>query len=71
MNPKPNFKPGQNMAMKVPPHEFDKTVAFYRDVLGLKEKETESSTGAYESVAFEFGSITLWIDKGSAASPMA
>jgi hypothetical protein len=54
------FRAGENIAMKVPRHEFDKTVSFYRDVLGLEElaglSESESS------VVFEFGGKRLWID---------
>ncbi len=29
------FRGGHNIAMKVPPHQFEATVNFYRDVLGL------------------------------------
>ena len=39
---KPKFKPGKNIAIKVPVHEFDKTVAFYRDILGFEEIEPSS-----------------------------
>ncbi|MGD8293677.1 MAG: VOC family protein [Desulfobacterales bacterium] len=34
---KPKFSPGKNIAMKVPTHEYDNTVAFYRDILGFEE----------------------------------
>lgn len=43
--------------MKVPPHLFETTVAFYRDVLQL----TEISNHA-PSIGFEFGTNNLWID---------
>jgi len=60
MNPK--FKPGRNMAMKVPAHEYDKTVAFYRDVLGFEliplDNDEETST-----IRFKFGDKVLWIDR--------
>ena len=58
---KPNYTPGQNIAIKVPSHEFEKTVSFYRDILGL---ETAGVTPAstYQSQAFKFGDKTLWID---------
>lgn len=28
------LKPGEDIALKVPPDEFENTVAFYRDVIG-------------------------------------
>lgn len=59
---KPIFKPGRNIAMKVPAHEYESTVAFYREVLGLKPKEMQSPD-TYESIVFEFGDKNLWIDK--------
>lgn len=60
MNPK--FTPGKNIAMKVPAHEYEDTVSFYRDVLGFREisGQVPSST---ESVRFDFGGKILWIDK--------
>ncbi len=59
---KPAFRPGKNIAMKVPAHEYDNTVAFYRDVLGFKPKSA-GSPDAFESIAFEFGDKNLWIDR--------
>ena len=48
--------------MKVPVHEFDQTVAFYRDIIALKM--APSSMGdSTESVVFQFGDKQLWIDK--------
>lgn len=35
MTTRPRFAPGRNIAMKVPAHEFEATVGFYRDTLGL------------------------------------
>lgn len=55
-----NFQPGRNIAMKVPSHEYPRTVAFYRDVLGFKQ--LDPAPGATESVRFEFGDKVLWID---------
>lgn len=50
--------PGKNIAIKVPLHKWQETVAFYRDRVGLKPiKETQ------ETLAFAFGAITLWIDR--------
>lgn len=59
---KPNFRPGKNIAMKVPVHEFDKTVTFYRDILGFEEIEAPSQDHI-EAVTFKFGDKNLWIDK--------
>lgn len=57
------FLGGRNIAMKVPPHLYDATVQFYRDVLGLKEITTHAP-----AVGFEFGSNNLWIDRVSGIS---
>lgn len=49
---------GRNIAIKVPLHRFDETVAYYRDRVGLLvERETA------ESVSFRFGEMFLWIDR--------
>ena len=53
--------------MKVPAHEFDRTVSFYRDVLGLEKVEAEPSD-TKDSVIFRFGDKRLWIDKVSGIS---
>lgn len=58
MNPK--FEPGHNIAMKVPVHEYDDPVAFYRDVLGLTPI-LEQAPSRMESVGFDFGRKVLWI----------
>jgi hypothetical protein len=64
---KPQFWAGKNIAMKVPPHEYEKTVSFYRDIIGLVERKKSLSEG-YESICFNFGDKNLWIDKISSAS---
>jgi len=56
--PRPALRGGRNIAMKVPPHAYDGTVAFYRDVLGLPEITTHAP-----DVGFEFGANQLWIDR--------
>lgn len=58
MNAKVKFTAGRNIAMKLPPHLYDATLQFYRDVLGLKE-----ITKYAPSVVFEFGSNNLWLDR--------
>jgi hypothetical protein len=44
--------------MKIPPHEFDHTVEFYRDIPGLPILEEEAPT-----IVFEFDGKRLWLDK--------
>ena len=48
---------GINIAMKVPPHQYDRTVAFYRDVIGLTP-----ITAKAPEVGVEYGPNRLWID---------
>jgi hypothetical protein len=52
------FRPGDNIALKVPSDEFAGTVGFYRDVLGLRVLEEDSGG----SVIFDFGGKRLWND---------
>jgi len=47
--------------MKVPPHQWEATAAFYRDVLGLAP--LEPFTGTPPSIGFTLGANRLWIDK--------
>ncbi len=58
---KPKFTAGKNIAMKVPVHEFDGTVAFYRDILGFEQ--VDASSDETEAVIFKFGDKNLWIDR--------
>lgn len=51
------FKAGPNLAMKVPAPLYAQTVAFYRDVLALRELKSDEDT-----TAFAFGSMTLHLD---------
>ncbi|MEL7179935.1 MAG: hypothetical protein AAFN63_08890 [Pseudomonadota bacterium] len=53
------FNGGPNIAMKVPPHQHEATVAFYRDTLKLKELHGNGD----KTVGFQFGANRLWIDK--------
>lgn len=59
----PTFAAGRNIAMKVPPHQYDATVAFYRDILGFPLLEEFAP-----SVVVEFGPNRLWIDRVPTAS---
>ncbi|WP_372982677.1 VOC family protein [Marinobacter sediminum] len=54
------FQPGRNIAMKIPPHEHQNTVCFYRDILRFKEIP---ATGRDDTPRFEFGDKVLWLDK--------
>ena len=56
---RPCFQPGENIAMKVPPEEFDAVVAFYRDTLGFAVVSDDGDEGAI----FDFGGKKLWIDR--------
>lgn len=56
---RPNFSPGTNVAMKVPPRLFEAMVAFYGETLGL----TVAPDG--DSMKVDFGAVTLWLDKVS------
>jgi hypothetical protein len=51
------FRAGRNIAMKVPPHQFEATVAFYRDVVGLPHLGTFGT-----NELFEFGAMRLWLN---------
>lgn len=64
---KPDFRPGKNIAIKVPAHEFDRMVEFYKIIIGLKQKDTNSRDD-FDSIAFEFGDKNLWVDKISELS---
>lgn len=57
MRSRPRITGGRNIALKVPPHLYDETIRFYRDVLGLAVIERLAP-----SVVFEFGANQLWID---------
>lgn len=52
-----HFSGGRNIAIKVPPHLYEATVSFYRDILCLPSLES------YRPAAvFEFGANQLWVD---------
>jgi hypothetical protein len=60
---KPVFSAGRNIAIKVPPHEYSRTVHFYKDIICLPVVED----GA-DSAVFMFGDKRLWIDKADTVS---
>jgi catechol 2,3-dioxygenase-like lactoylglutathione lyase family enzyme len=49
--------------MKVPPHQWETTVQFYRDVLGLRVIDHDPAETATPTIVFEFGANNLWIDR--------
>lgn len=63
---KVTFAGGRNIAMKIPPHLWETTVRFYRDVVGFKV--IEKAPTIPPSVCFEFGANQLWIDRVDAIS---
>lgn len=58
MEQKVKFSAGRNIAMKIPPHQYEATVQFYRDVLGLPEIGEHAP-----AVGFRFGGNNLWLDR--------
>ena len=54
----PQFRGGRNVALKVPSHEYEAVVGFYRDVLGLAQIQEKMP-----DVCFAFGESQLWIDR--------
>ena len=54
------FRGGRNIAMKLPPHQYEATIKFYRDTLGLEVKQTSEN-----SHAVDYGPIRLWLDIGT------
>lgn len=54
---------GINIAMKIPSHQYQATVAFYRDVVGLKP-----FTAKAPAVGFELGPNRLWLDEDATRS---
>ena len=53
---------GVNIAMKVPAHQYEAVVAFYRETLGCEE------IAGGDDVSFRFGANRLWIDRVSQIS---
>ncbi|MCB1914585.1 MAG: hypothetical protein KDG52_02530 [Rhodocyclaceae bacterium] len=55
----PAFSAGHNIAIKVPEHEYERTVAFYRDILGFEGVGEPLPDAA----RFRFGDKVLWVDR--------
>lgn len=55
---KTEIKGGIDIALKVPSHQYQQTVAFYRDEIGLPE-----ITDKTPAIGFILGPNRLWIDE--------
>ena len=57
------FEGGVNIAVKIPKSKYDKTVAFYKDILKLEvtEKPIDNPTVS-RTHEVKFGNNTLWLD---------
>lgn len=62
---RPAFRGGVNIAMKIPRAEYDATVSFYRDALGLEvtEEEDTGAASVTRTHRVAFGPVTLWLDR--------
>jgi len=56
---RPTFRAGRNIALKVPTHQWEQTVTFYKDVLGLPLMEEFAP-----DMVFDFDGKRLWLDEG-------
>lgn len=57
------FEAGINIAIKIPKNKYDKTVAFYRDILKLEveEKPIDNPTVS-RTHEVKFGNNVIWLD---------
>ncbi len=57
------FEAGINIAIKIPKSKYEKTIAFYRDILKLevKEKPIENPT-IPKTHEVKFGNNVIWLD---------
>lgn len=61
MNPK--FEAGINIAIKIPKSKFEKTVAFYKDILKLEvEEKPISNPTVSRTFEVKFGHNIIWLD---------
>ncbi len=59
----PKFKAGINIAINIPKSKYDKTVAFYKDILKLEveEKPIDNPTIS-RTHEVKFGNNVIWLD---------
>lgn len=61
MNPK--FQAGINIAIKIPKSKYEKTVAFYKDILKLEvEEKPISNPTVSRTHEVQFGNNVIWLD---------
>ncbi|MGV4274540.1 hypothetical protein [Citrobacter farmeri] len=60
---KPDIKGGIDIAMKVPSHQYQQTIDFYRNIIGLPEIVDKPP-----ALGFELGPNRLWIDEAPGLS---
>ncbi|MBE8715536.1 VOC family protein [Sphingobacterium hungaricum] len=59
----PKFEAGINIAIKIPKSKYDKTVAFYRDILKLEVAEKPISNPTVSRThEVKFGNNIIWLD---------
>lgn len=58
----PRFEAGPDIAMKLPKAQYDQTITFYRDILGMEVTEEESTEVAATALV-RFGPMKLWLDR--------
>lgn len=57
------FEAGINIAIKIPKSKYDKTVAFYRDILKLEVEERTIDNPTFSRThQVKFGSNIIWLD---------
>ncbi|MCU0435599.1 MAG: hypothetical protein MUC87_19220 [Bacteroidia bacterium] len=57
------FEAGINIAIKIPKSKYDKTVAFYRDILRLNvEEKTIDNPTVSRTHEVKFGNNVIWLD---------
>ena len=61
MNPK--FEAGINIAIKIPKNKYEKTVAFYREILKLEvEERSINNPTVSRTHEVKFGNNIIWLD---------
>lgn len=57
------FEAGINIAIKIPKNKYEKTVAFYRDILKLEvEEKPITNPTVSRTHEVKFGSTVIWLD---------
>ncbi len=58
-----SFEAGINIAIKIPKSKYEKTVAFYRDILKLKVEEKKINNPTVSRThEVQFGNNIIWLD---------